>query len=52
MSFHTQAHKDFYDYLCDDYRTHTIPVKKDTNMKELTLQDLDDGVIITMPGKL
>ena len=30
-------------------RPHTIPVKKSTEMKELTLQDLDDGVIITMP---
>ena len=26
-----------------------VPVKKSTEMKELTLQDLDDGVIITMP---
>lgn len=30
-------------------RPHTIPVKKSTEMKELTLQDLDDGIIITMP---
>lgn len=49
MSFHYKAHNDFYNYLCDDYRTHTTPVKKDTNVKELTLQDLDDGIIITMP---
>lgn len=26
-----------------------VPVKKGTNVKELTLQDLDDGIIITMP---
>lgn len=49
MSFHYKAHNDFYNYLCDDYRTHTTPVKKDTNVKELTLQDLDDGVIVVMP---
>lgn len=27
----------------------TIPVKKSTDMKELTLQDLDDGVIVVLP---